>query len=94
MSHACFLLAIERGGKPITSNHYFNSTLKKTRIHRLYNTYEELASHIDGSKYVPLASIDQRAVDIDNAQQTCEGILDALSSYYKVARKRFVDVVC
>ena len=94
MSHARFFLAIERGGKPITFNHYFNSTLQKKRTDRLCKAYEGLAIHIDGSKYVPLASMGQRAVDMDNAQQTCEDILDALSSYYKVARKRFVDVVC
>lgn len=94
MDHARFLLAIERGGKPTTFNHYFNSTLQKKRTYRICKSYGELAININGGKYVPLASMGQRATDMDNAQQTREDILDALESYYKVARKRFVDVVC
>jgi hypothetical protein len=33
-------------------------------------------------------------VNKDNAQQVREDILDILTSYYKVSRKRFVDVIC
>ncbi|KAI1144894.1 interferon-induced GTP-binding protein Mx2 [Nemania diffusa] len=36
----------------------------------------------------------QAVVDRDNTQQVCEDIADSLASYYKVARKRFVDSVC
>lgn len=38
--------------------------------------------------------INRCAVDKSNSEQVCEDILDTLTSYYKVSRKRFVDVVC
>lgn len=69
--------------------------LQKKRADRQEKLYEDLVT-VDksGKKYVSLSSLGQRTVDKDNSQQVCEDILDSLSSYYKVARKRFVDVVC
>jgi len=45
-------------------------------------------------QYVPIAKVDQCSANKDNGQQVCEDILDTLISYYKVSRKRFVDIVC
>lgn len=96
MNHTHFLLTIERGGKPSTMNHYFNANLQKKRAERLARPLKRKAVAIHGYKgdYVPVEAIDKCTVDKDNTQQVCEDILDTLVSYYKVARKRFVDVIC
>lgn len=114
MVHAQFLLKIERGGKPSTFNHYFNSNLQKQRNKRLAGPLEALsikrqeivrASMEGGSwpskpalfendRYVSVSHIGRAISDKSNTQQICEDILDTLTSYYKVSRKRFVDVIC
>ncbi|KAK7516854.1 interferon-induced GTP-binding protein Mx2 [Phyllosticta citriasiana] len=97
MTHTRFLLEIERGGRPSTFNHYFNDNLQRRRGERMRHTFEAMAVtnpfQSEDESYVPLSSIGQHTVDKDNKQQVCEDILDALMSYYKVSRKRFVDVV-
>jgi hypothetical protein len=96
MDHARFLLAIERGGKPSTFNHYFNANLQTKRNERMCKSLKALAvAFADDEEYIPVKALRQHStVDKDNGQQVCEDILDTLMSYYKVARKRFVDVVC
>lgn len=95
MRHAHFLLEIERGAKPVTYNHYFNNVLQKKRAERVKSMYEDLVTvNKSGQKFVSFESLGQRAANKDNSQQVCEDIFDSLESYYKVARKRFVDVVC
>lgn len=98
MTHARFLLAVERGGTPSTYNHYFNANLQKKRGERMAQTFKQMAlpssNPDDNEKYVPLSQIGRSAIDKDNGQQVCEDILDTLMSFYKVSRKRFVDVVC
>lgn len=95
MEHARFLLRIERQGRPSTYNHYFNSEVQKKRQDRL-KKLTEAASYTTskGLELVTVASIQNMVVDRENAQQTREDILDVLSSYYKVSRKRFVDNIC
>ena len=83
----------------MTFNHYFNSNLQKKRSERVTESLKAMAVTINNGftndgKYVPVGKIDKHAVDKDNKQQTCEDILDTLVSYYKVSRKRFVDVIC
>ncbi|UNI20621.1 hypothetical protein JDV02_006691 [Purpureocillium takamizusanense] len=97
MSHARFLLAVERG-QPATFNHYFNDILQKKRGERFTSTMEKFALGLtkgDGtsSKYVPVNQLCNVAENKDNEEQVCEDVLDTFTSYYKVARKRFVDVV-
>ncbi|KAH7316966.1 interferon-induced GTP-binding protein Mx2 [Stachybotrys elegans] len=97
MKHACFLLEIEGSSWPITYNHYFNATLQTKRQKRLAESLTDLAVSIpehEGTGFIPLDHIRQHTTDMDNKQQVCEDILDSLESYYKVARKRFVDTVC
>ncbi|CAG9950824.1 unnamed protein product [Clonostachys rosea f. rosea IK726] len=97
MGHARFLLEIERSSWPATYNHYFNATLQKKRQTRLAESLKELAVSIpeqNNGMFIPLNQIGRHATDMDNNQQVCEDILDCLESYYKVARKRFVDTVC
>ncbi|KAJ0306105.1 hypothetical protein Brms1b_010556 [Colletotrichum noveboracense] len=98
MSHTRFLLDIERGGTPNTFNHYFNANLQKKRSERVSKTFKAMAVSPpwsdDDERYVRMSEIGKYAVDKDNGQQVCEDILDTLMSYYKVSRKRFVDVIC
>lgn len=96
MSHARFLLSVERGGRPTTYNHYFNAILQKKRSTRVRDALKQHAqcySKGDG-QYVDVRQIDKYAEDKSNQQQVCEDINDAVSSYYTVARKRFVDAIC
>ncbi|ESZ92343.1 interferon-induced GTP-binding protein Mx2 [Sclerotinia borealis F-4128] len=85
MNHARFLLDIERGGRPITFNHYFNTNLQKERSQHISDSFNAMKISSKGN---------QCAVNKDNRRQVCEDILDTLASYYKVSRKRFVDVIC
>lgn len=97
MSQAKFLLAIERQGRPITFNHQFNSNLKARRTKRMKNLFKTLAVD-DGGEHVHISMLDQafdnQAFDKASAHEVCEDIVDTLTSYYEVSRKRFVDTVC
>ncbi|OAQ57591.1 interferon-induced GTP-binding protein Mx1 [Purpureocillium lilacinum] len=100
MSHARFLLSIERK-QPATFNHYFNHILQKKRSDRFTRAMEKLAincTNYNGTndtslECVPLHQLRNGAETKDNEEQVCEDVLDTFTSYYKVARKRFVDVV-
>jgi hypothetical protein len=95
MNQAHFLLLIERKSLPSTFNHYFNANLQEKRSERVRESLETLTVDIDGNSYIPVEALrGKRAVDKDNGQQVREDLLDTLVSYYKVSRKRFVDVVC
>ncbi|KAI1771421.1 interferon-induced GTP-binding protein Mx2 [Hypoxylon cercidicola] len=98
MSHARFLLSIERQGRPTTFNHYFNDNLQKRRGGRISESFKGFtvpsSNTEDDTLYIPVDKIEQHAVNKDNAQQICEDIVDTLMSYYKVSRKRFVDTLC
>jgi hypothetical protein len=89
MEHARFLLRIERQGRPSTYNHYFNSEVQKKRLERV-----KALTATEGVELFTLESIQSVVQNKENAQQTREDILDVLTSYYKVSRKRFVDNVC
>lgn len=96
MEHALFLLQIERSGRPSTYNHYFNSEVQKKRMERLEAIIERQPKTYDkaGNTYASTLNLRSLVGDKNNMQQVCEDILDVLSSYYKVSRKRFVDVIC
>ncbi len=96
MSQAHFLLRIEREGKPSTYNHYFNSEVQKKRLDRLDAVIAEKFPQKEGAEPQLIATTSLRSLvtDKDNMQQVREDILDVLCSYYKVSRKRFVDVIC
>lgn len=85
---------MERGGTPSTFNHYFNATLQKKRNERQAAMFEGKTVEIAYKRYVLFNDLTQVIGNKDNTQQVCEDIADSLASYYKVARKRFVDSVC
>jgi hypothetical protein len=102
MDQARYLLRIERDGRPSTYNHYFNSEVQKKRLARLNAAISKQAStfytkaqaNAPAKQAVPVESILNLITNKYNMQQMCEDILDVLSSYYKVSRKRFVDGIC
>ncbi|KAJ5124287.1 Dynamin [Penicillium bovifimosum] len=97
--HVDFLLKIERGGTPMTLNHYLNDNLQKCRQKRFK---EALASkkwkcncnycsqHGEVVRVSDLSYCD----NMSNVEHTVHDLHDILQAYYKVARKRFVDNVC
>ncbi|KAJ5318544.1 hypothetical protein N7476_004964 [Penicillium atrosanguineum] len=98
LSMAEFLLQIEREGTPMTQNHYLNSNLQKCRQERISSEVKELAFSVkydDSSKGECVRVSDlTRIHHMSNLQQTVQDIHDILKSYYKVARKRFIDNMC
>jgi hypothetical protein len=95
MEQARFLLRIEQQGRPCTYNHYFNSEVQKKRQDRM-KKLAEAASYTNskGVEHITVARVQNIVANKENAQQTREDILDVLTSYYKVSRKRFVDNIC
>lgn len=103
MSHAKFVLAVERGSRPYTLNHYFNDNLQKAQNSRVTSQLKIIGREWDlrddddivrGYFVFRPEQLDGLSINKANSEQTLEYIHDILKSYYKVARKRFVDVVC
>lgn len=100
ITHVKFIIQVERLGTPLTSNHYFNESLQKFKIHRLeqlLGKHAQKAYDHNGDAtnelVVKLPQV-QLSMTMNNAEHTVQDIHDILKSYYKVARKRFVDTVC
>jgi hypothetical protein len=94
ISHVDFLLKVERGGTPMTLNHYLNDNLLKCRQKRFKGAlaWKSLGncSHGEVIRVSDLSYCD----NMGNAEHTVQDLHDILQAYYKVARKRFVDNVC
>ena len=95
IDHTHFILCVERKGTPLTTNHYFNDNLQKARAERLKSALkgQVVSFGKEHSQWVKVDAIVD-SVQMGNLQHTVEDIHAILKSYYKVARKRFVDVVC
>ncbi|KAK3324635.1 P-loop containing nucleoside triphosphate hydrolase protein [Cercophora scortea] len=102
MVHAKRLVAIEINGRPSTYNHYFNDDLQKARLQRLEGGIDEISSPahdnysnvISSKVQINPKELTKLTVNKSNAEQVQEDMHDILKSYYKVARKRFVDTIC
>jgi hypothetical protein len=100
LQEASFLAEVERDGNLITLNHYFAENVRKAREARLKVQLEALNSwQTDalqtGELSEPLLRLkDILGVVMSNDDHTIQDLHDTLKSYYKVARKRFVDAVC
>ncbi|OTA63763.1 hypothetical protein K449DRAFT_33215 [Hypoxylon sp. EC38] len=108
MDHAKFLLDIEREGVPMTQNHYFNDSLQKAQSSRLVASMEKLGMEnnietkdehgnvVKNEAAVVLnrTQLNNLSFNMANSDYVREYMHDILKSYYKVSRKRFVDVVC
>ncbi|KAI9736866.1 MAG: hypothetical protein M1818_005917 [Claussenomyces sp. TS43310] len=99
VEHVKFIIEVERSGTPLTTNHYFNDNLQKYRSRRLTTILEKNAENsynrngAPGGRVLTLQQV-QESLAMDNTEHTIQEIHDILASYYKVARKRFVDTVC
>lgn len=98
--HVKFIIRVEKFGTPLTTNHYFNENLQRCKAARLEKVLEKDAefrpSEGFGSaqrKFVGLDRIKQ-SMAMKNSEYAIQDIHDILESYYKVAKKRFVDTVC
>ncbi len=96
IDHATFILTVERSGTPLTTNHYFTDNLEKSRDARTKAQLEKSAfwDPAQQSNVVKLEAIMTAKSNSSNEDQTIDDLHDILKSYYKVARKRFVDVMC
>lgn len=96
LQQTSFLVEVERHGNLITMNHYFAENVRKAREARLRVKLEELATWTAGIEHAePLLRLnDILRVATSNDDHTIQDLHDTLKSYYKVARKRFVDAVC
>lgn len=104
MEQAMFLVSVERDKRPYTLNHYFNENLQIARGNRMAKMLESKArkevivghntkAMISDTLIVNLNSVKNATTSKSNVEQVKEEIHDILCSYYKVARKRFVDNV-
>jgi hypothetical protein len=93
MDHARFLLSVERQGRPYTLNHYFNDNLQQSQSGRWVAAMKTLGDVDDNGTYLTWKQLRNISANKANSEQVREYIHDVLKSYYKVARKRFVDVV-
>ncbi|TRX98767.1 hypothetical protein FHL15_000109 [Xylaria flabelliformis] len=106
MDHAKFLLRIEREGSPLTLTHSFSQNIEKIRTGRLINAIRELSvERVEYSEYESVnqphenyiflkpSHLQNLNINKGNAKHLREHMHDLLSSYYRVARRRFVDVI-
>ncbi|KAH8704700.1 putative dynamin [Talaromyces proteolyticus] len=103
VDQAMFLVSIEREKRPYTLNHYFNKKLQVSRGNRMAamlkgKARKELQPGPFGkgvvtseNLIVDLDSVRHSTTSKSNVEHIKEEIHDILWSYYKVARKRFVD---
>jgi len=97
--HTTFLLDIELTGRPITHNDFFIQALHTAQAERLREGILAKGNIVrddpDKQEEIKLAldALETIVWDKTNVEQAKEAIHDILSSYYKVALKRFVDVI-
>lgn len=96
LDQVAFLIATEQHGSLMTMNHYFADNLRKAREDRIKQRLLSLNSWTtdDAQKEPLLRLTDTIAALVSNDEQSTQDLHDTLKSYYKVARKRFVDAVC
>lgn len=95
MDHAQFLLQIELDGTPVTYNQFFNMATEKNQLIRLIGAMEELATNSEGGdKVIRFSMLEHINLDRSNPRQMSEYLHDIVKSYYEVALRRFMDVVC
>ena len=94
MDHTRFLLKVERDGTPLTTNHYFAENLEKSRQDRVKGRLEQSSYVNESGERVVNINTTIATATASNLEHTVGDLHDILHSYYEVARKRFVDVVC
>ncbi|GAP82619.2 putative interferon-induced GTP-binding protein Mx2 [Rosellinia necatrix] len=101
MDRARFLLEIEREGSPLTLNPWFTNKLQENQGDRLVEQITKLGVREPPSRskltsnylYIDPARLRNLSTNKANSAHVREYMHDILSSYYELARERFVDVV-
>ncbi|GAB1310123.1 Golgi transport complex subunit 4 [Madurella fahalii] len=102
MSAAEFLVSAERDAKPYTLDHHFNENRQKSRGGRVADLLKDLYKsdqkfHFGKSESdaatVTIKQVRTATESKSNLDDIVERLHDDLSSYYEIARKRFVDNV-
>ncbi|KAI1105817.1 P-loop containing nucleoside triphosphate hydrolase protein [Jackrogersella minutella] len=107
MDNAKELIELELDGVLMTLNHYFNDNLQKAQSERLVLGMEKLGMQkevditddedkVVGKEegiFLTSALLNNTSFNMTNTTHVLEYMHDILKSYYKVARKRFVDFV-
>ena len=94
-NQADHLLYLELYGRPSTCNHYFNDNLQKARAQRLQSQVDKASTAYSGQAVtINKETLSKGVINKSNAEQVKEDMHDILRSYYKVSRKRFVDIIC
>ncbi|KAL8724891.1 MAG: hypothetical protein Q9181_006634 [Wetmoreana brouardii] len=93
MDQAQFLLEIEQD--PLTYNHYFAENLEQCHQKRTKALLEsKVYRDKNFGEVIKKSDLDKAVANRSNLENTVQQLHDILKSYYKVARKRFVDNVC
>ncbi|KAL8969301.1 MAG: hypothetical protein Q9183_002068 [Haloplaca sp. 2 TL-2023] len=81
---------------PLTFNHYFAQNMEKCLQKRMKATMSEprVMHSQKWGEIIEKSAIDQAMARKSNLDNTIQQLHDILESYYKVARKRFVDNIC
>ncbi|KAL8791488.1 MAG: hypothetical protein Q9213_000105 [Squamulea squamosa] len=87
-----FVFQVERN--VLTTNHYFTDNLEKCKFHHTIDMVKDKTIDDVEHGYVVKLSDLHRATNMSNNESTIQLLHDILESYYKVARKRFVDNIC
>lgn len=94
---AKFIVVCESEGTPLTHNHYFNDNLEKLRRIELEKGMRKNAISVQiNGRYQQVVVLDAETAIApkDNVERSVADLHGILKAYYKVARKRFVDVFC
>ncbi|KAL9049644.1 MAG: hypothetical protein Q9206_005424 [Seirophora lacunosa] len=88
------ILQVERS--PLTVNHYFADNMAKCNQERMKDTLQNKAFYDNTYRcsLLKLSDVGADSTNMSNVEHTVQTLHDILKSYYKVARKRFVDNVC
>ncbi|KAL8961635.1 MAG: hypothetical protein Q9193_001842 [Seirophora villosa] len=88
------ILQVERS--PLTVNHYFADSMAKCNQERMKDTLQPKAFYDNTYRcsLLKLSDVGADSTNMSNVEHTVQTLHDILKSYYKVARKRFVDNVC
>ncbi|KAK0668272.1 P-loop containing nucleoside triphosphate hydrolase protein [Cercophora samala] len=93
-----YLLSVERELNPYTLNKHFNRARQEAHADRaashILSTLGEGEQVGGDNATVTIGQVRSSTRDKSNIQDVAEQLHDGLSSYYEVARKRFVDNVC
>ncbi|KAI0802764.1 interferon-induced GTP-binding protein Mx2 [Xylaria sp. FL0064] len=100
MDHARFLLRIEREGSSLTLTDAFSEHIQQLEGNRLIDRIAKLGveegegfSKPKESIFLMTSKLQSLFCDKGNSARVRETMHDLLSSYYEIARQRFVDVV-